>query len=204
MDLTFKQKLIVFGVMLGIFMCSVFIKQWIDAREVSPNVSNGAAVSETVTGSEVTDNEENYSEIVIDVEGAVVYPGIVKLSEGSRIYEAIEKAGGLLETADTRYVNLAEEIADGSIIYVPFQGENSQEYAAGTSQGGESSTNLININTAGKDELMQLPGIGEAYAQAIIDYRSSTGSFRQKEDLMNVSGIGEAKFAKIEPLICVY
>lgn len=204
MDLTFKQKLIVFGVMLGIFMCSVFIKQWIDGREVAPNVSNGTTVSETATGQEATDNEKNYSEIVIDVEGAVVYPGIVKLSEGSRIYEAIEKAGGLLETADTKYVNLAEEITDGSIIYVPFQGENSQEYAEGTSQGGDSSANLININTAGKDELMQLPGIGEAYAQAIIDYRSSTGSFRQKEDLMNVSGIGEAKFAKIEPLICVY
>ncbi len=204
MELTFKQKMIVFAVMLGIFMCSVFIKQWIDAREVSANLSKGTDVSETVTGQEETNNEENYSEIVIDVEGAVVYPGIVKLSEGSRIYEAIEEAGGLLETADTKYVNLAEEITDGSIIYVPFQGENTQQYASGTTQGGDSSASLININTAGKDELMQLPGIGEAYAQAIIDYRSSAGSFKNKEDLMNVSGIGEAKFEKIEPLICVY
>lgn len=225
MELTFKQKAAVFGVMLAIFICSVFAKQWIDGKSIEKAETSG----ETVTVQSSSDNDESVktekaekteaaegTEIVLDVEGAVTYPGIVKVKEGSRVYEAVEKAGGVLETADTKYVNLAEAVSDGSVIYIPFKGENAENTAGeqgaegagapGTGAGSDTSgqSGLININTADKATLMTLSGIGEVYAQAIIDYRTQNGSFKSNEDIKNVSGIGDATYEKLKDKICTY
>ncbi len=218
MELTMKQKAVVLGVMIAIFLGSAAVKEFIVEEKVREEsiITERSAVTENeneesgqlVNVEEYQNQDDSVYRMVIDVEGAVVYPGIVKLAEGSRVYQAIDEAGGLLETADTRYVNLAEILTDGSIIYIPEKNEN--QSGNGTSDGSGGSTALaadsgkININTAGKEELMKLPGIGESYAQAIIDYRNTTGSFKKKEDIKNVSGIGDAKFQKMEELICVY
>lgn len=206
MELSFKQKLAVFGIMAVIFLASAGIKQGMLPFPGENDANSGV----TVISDEGSEESENVTSaaaepevLVVDVEGAVVYPGIVKIAPGSRVYEAVDKAGGILDTADTRYVNLAEEVSDGTVIYIPFEGENDAgESQAGTAAGAESG--LVNINTADKTELMTLPGVGEATAQAIIDYRETAGSFKNKEDIKNVSGIGDGKYAKIESMISTY
>ena len=212
MELTLKHKIAVFAVMAAVFICSIFLKHWLFSGEGSYSPGTEITVTAEASGSgDIGENPvtaiasgEEYS-IIIDVEGAVTYPGIVRLEDGSRVYEAVEKAGGLLETADTRYVNLADFVKDGSIIYIPFEGENetASEGAAGVTAGFGAGT-AVNINTADLNQLVSLPGIGETYAQAIIDYRNTSGFFQKPEDIMNVSGIGEAKYEKIKDLICVY
>lgn len=216
MELTLKHKIVVFSVMAAIFVCSIFLKQWLySGGDSYQPVPEGTVVSSDSGTEDSGENQaagtvfENENCIIIDVEGAVTYPGIVRLEEGGRVYEAVEKAGGLLDTADTKYVNLADFVKDGSIIYIPFEGENEapdggtagvSDYSVSSGTGG----GLVNINTADSSSLITLPGIGEAYAQAIIDYRNNSGFFQKPEDIMNVSGIGESKYEKIKDLICVY
>lgn len=201
MELTFKQKIIVFSVMLAVFLLSVFIKYGINT---AGNEEEYSADSELTYDDQVQYQDNDAAAeieeelIIIDVEGAVTYPGIVKIESGSRVYEAVEEAGGLLGTADTKYVNLAEEVTDGSIVYIPFKGETQQEAAA------TETASKININTADKNKLMELPGIGETYAAAIIEYRTNNGNFKKTDDIMNVSGIGETKYNNIKELISVY
>ncbi|MBR6700549.1 MAG: helix-hairpin-helix domain-containing protein [Firmicutes bacterium] len=199
MELTFKQKVIVFSVMLGIFLVSVIIKYGMDigGQDETDEMVESASYQEDMVYQEQEINEEN-AIMIIDVEGAVSYPGIVKIREGSRVYEAVEEAGGLLDTADTKYVNLAEEVTDGSIIYIPFKEEVSKDMTE------DAAGSKVNINTAGKEDLMKLPGIGESYAEAIIEYRNTNGTFKANEDVMNVTGIGEAKYENIKDMICVY
>lgn len=141
--------------------------------------------------------------------GAVASPGVYELPAGSRAYEALELAGGALDDAASTAINLAEEVYDGEQLYVPTWDEYNSGWepetstaAAETVASGESSA-LININTATKEELMTLNGIGEARAEAIIAYREENGSFSQIEDIMLVSGIKDAAFEKIKDYITV-
>ena len=234
METTMKRKFLIFGLMALAFLASVLAKQFLDtgsflpagdigsvvrleevqAEEASGAVSAvGAAeagVSAAESGAEAAPVVSVPAEIVVDVEGAVAAPGVVRLTEGSRVYEAVEAAGGALDSADRAKVNMAEKITDGAAIYIPFRGE--EVSAAGVSSGtsaasavssGGSSGGLININTADKTTLMELPGIGEVYAQSIIDYRQSAGAFQKIEDIKNVSGIGDGKFQKIKDRIAV-
>lgn len=137
----------------------------------------------------------------VHVCGAVVSPGVYELPAGSRIFDALNLAGGITEDGVPTALNFAEQIHDGEQILVPTW----EEYHALWTSGGneETSGGLVNINTATKEELMTLNGIGESRAQAIIAYREERGPFLSIEELMQVSGIKEASFEKIRDYITV-
>ena len=156
------------------------------------------------------------SVIFVDVGGAVRLSGLFALPAGSRVADAIEAAGGLAENAEMKYMNRAYVLADGDRLYIPTVTEvrdgtapptagqvTSSGGAAGTAPQGSSGTSLININTAGSDELQKLNGVGPVIAQKIIDYRTKRGLFSRIEDLMNVSGIGAKTFEKLRDYITV-
>lgn len=147
--------------------------------------------------------------------GAVHAPGVYELPAGSRLYQAIDAAGGMREDADKNYLNLAMELADGEKLQVPTVEEvqtgvfaertETMEQASGKGDSGSKGggPGLVNINTADETLLMTLPGIGEAKAKSIIAYRMDKGSFAKIEDIMNISGIKQAAYDKIKDKICV-
>jgi competence protein ComEA len=143
--------------------------------------------------------------ITVDVSGAVAQPGVYHLPVGSRVQDAITAAGGLLENAYAETINLAMPLNDGTKVLIPAIPEP-QTAADGETiaSPAQSASILININTASSDQLQELPGIGQAKAQAIIDYRESYGPFSAIEQLMNVSGIGPATFERLKDLITIY
>lgn len=150
------------------------------------------------------------AEVYVDVDGAVVRPGVYRLKDGARVSQAIDAAGGLMAEADVTGLNRASKITDGQKIYVPTVGEQQAaaavggaESSAATTPGAGSSSGLVNINTASAAELQTLSGIGPSMAQSIIDDRSKNGPFASVDDLMRVSGIGEKKLAKIKDCICI-
>ncbi len=142
--------------------------------------------------------------ILVHIAGQVNSPGLLKLKEGDRVYDAIELAGGLKNEADLGRINLARKLADEEKIYIPKLGEELEEttndYVKVSDDGGINSK--IDINTASKEELMTLPGIGDKTADKIINYRLEN-KFKKVEDIKNVSGIGDKKFEQIEALIIV-
>lgn len=150
------------------------------------------------------------AEVYVDVDGAVVRPGVYRIKEGARVSQALDAAGGLTVEADVTGLNRASKITDGQKIYVPTVGEQQAAAAVGgaessavTTPGAGSSSGLVNINTASAAELQTLSGIGPSMAQSIIDERTKNGAFASVDDLMRVSGIGEKKLAKIKDCICV-
>lgn len=139
--------------------------------------------------------------VVVDVEGAVILPGVYKLSAAARVQDALISAGGLSQKADrdyvAKYVNLAKPVLDSEKIYIPFVREN----AAG--QGGgiiPSAQKLIDINTAGQTELDNLPGVGGATAQKIINGRP----YNSINELISKNIISKSSFDKIKEKITVY
>jgi competence protein ComEA len=146
--------------------------------------------------------------ILIDVSGAVNQPAVVELKEGSRVFEAIELAGGLSKDADTRSTNLAQVLTDGEKLYIPTKKEleetgGSYLQTKNTSVEASGSAELININTANSETLQQLTGVGPSTAEKIIRYRTENGNFKTIEDIKNVSGIGEKTFEKFKNKITV-
>lgn len=153
------------------------------------------------------DNQEDTT-ITVYVSGEVNSPGLVELPSDSRIADAIKACGDFTPLADKAKINLAQKLTDGMQIQVSSKAPviNSNEQVNDTNSNipsnNNSSSNLININTATKEDLDTLPGIGPATAQKIIDYRQEHGNFSSIEDIKNVKGIGEAKFSKIQDKIC--
>ena len=150
------------------------------------------------------------AEVYVDVDGAVVSPGVYRLQDGARVAQAIDAAGGLAPEADVTGLNRASKVVDGQKIHVPTVGEQQASIAEAGVDGGASAslgvsgaTGLVNINTASAAELQTLSGIGPSMAQSIIDERTKNGAFASVDDLMRVSGIGEKKLAKIKDCICV-
>jgi competence protein ComEA len=148
------------------------------------------------------------SPLRIYVTGAVAHPDVYLLAPGSIVKDAIEAAGGASQDADLVGINLAQELRDQQQLYVPRQGETAPPPPV---TGGEATPSpeagapggKININTAGVEELDTLPGIGPTFAQRIIEYRENNGPFESIEDIVLVSGIGDATFAKIKDLITI-
>ena len=175
------------------------------ASSAGPASSGGATSGGDTAGS---------GQIVVDVDGAVAHPGLYKLPPDSRVQAALAAAGGLSPQADAHRINRAAKLHDGQKLYVLSQGESAPPLAASNGQGceGQSCTSadgadagsdaegqgLVNINTANATQLTQLPGIGPAIAQKIIDYRTANGPFTSVDDLTKVPGIGAAKLAQIK------
>lgn len=177
----------------------------------SPTSSAGPASSGGATSGGDTAGS---GQIVVDVDGAVAHPGLYKLPPDSRVQAALAAAGGLSPQADVHRINRAAKLHDGQKLYVLSQGESTPPLAASSGQGceGQSCTGaeggvadsdtegqgLVNINTANATQLTQLPGVGPAIAQKIIDYRTANGPFTSVDDLTKVPGIGAAKLAQIK------
>lgn len=141
--------------------------------------------------------------IFVDIGGAVEKPGVYQVSEGTRLFEVIDMAGGLSIDADTDHVNRASFVEDGQKIIIPVKGSANTDYTALSAEGSAATeTGLININTASADELKTLSGIGDVTAGKIIEYRSSK-AFKSKEDIMSVDGIGSKIYEKIKDHITV-
>ena len=158
------------------------------------------------------ENEGSKELVIVHITGAVKMPGIVKLPEGARIEDAIDKAGGLTEDADISDVNLAYVLEDGIKIKIPTISEEKNEEIIINSSGegivekeisNNSENKIININKANETDLQTLPGIGASLAGRIVEYRNSNGKFNEIEDIKNVSGIGDSKYENIKNLICV-
>lgn len=136
----------------------------------------------------------------IDIEGAVVNPGVYRIREGDRIFHAIAKAGGLKDTADIKSINKAEVLSDGQKIYIYELGE---EGHSGDSTSDENSGDKVNINSADVNKLQEIEGIGPSMANRIIEYRKTNGRFKKLDELKNVSGIGEKRFESMKNSITI-
>ena len=144
--------------------------------------------------------EDKHDEkIFVDVKGAVKHPGVFETTKDKRVKDLIEEAGGLLDDADTSTLNLSQRVKDQMVIYVLKHGEKPKQISDGGSSS--SNTDVININTANKEQLMKISGVGKTKAEAIISYREKNGDFKKKEDITKVRGIGKATFEKIKEKI---
>ncbi|RKD24667.1 hypothetical protein BEP19_06010 [Ammoniphilus oxalaticus] len=158
----------------------------------------------TEDGSQPNEPKSAEEIVWIDLKGAVVKQGVYQLAAESRMIDAVQLAGGFAENAEQRVINLAERIQDGQMIYIPYVGESEAEFPARVITGaGSADRALISINRADEGQLTQLPGIGPARAAAIIAYREEHGPFKRKEDLMEISGIGQKTFEKLRDLVAV-
>ena len=159
---------------------------------------------------EIIDVEEEVEELIeekpkiyVDIAGEILNPGVYVLEEGSRVNDLIILAGGVTKEANLSNVNLAYTLSDGIKITIPNKKDTNTKNILQSSMVNNIVNDVININQAGIEELVTLSGIGESIAQDIINYRSKNGSFKKKEDIKNVSGIGESKYSKIKDKITV-
>lgn len=148
---------------------------------------------ETVEPQEKAEIVDSDGDVFVYVCGAVQREGVYKLPAGSRVYEAVEMAGGFREDAATSEVNQAEMLKDETKVYVPTIAET---ISAESEDDGK-----INLNKATKEELMSLPGVGDSRAESIIQYRNENGGFKNIEEIKQISGIKEGLFEKIKHLI---
>lgn len=157
--------------------------------------------------------ENQYQKIYVHIIGEIKYPGVYEMEAGDRVFQLVEKAGGVTENADISSINLSKKLVDGEKITIfakktsvvtgnlSSSGDlNNSSFSTNTSTN---SSNLININTASQKELEELPGIGPTLSQRIIEYREKNGYFQTIEDIKKVSGIGDKKFEAIKDLITV-
>ena len=205
-----EYKIIVICTGLGLLVGGFFLLKPAPQTPVKePNLqAEVAAVSkDSSTEKEVknAEKEEPVEQdlITVDVKGAVKSPGIYDLPVGSRVNDAVQKAGGLTEQADSKSINLAQKVSDEALVYVPTKGEEDNQQ---TNSGVSSSTNKekkINLNKASLEELKQVKGLGGKRAQDIIDHRESNGKFKSVDELKKVSGIGAKTIEKLKDYVTV-
>lgn len=185
---------------------------WNTVEYVDSQEGSDAQESEGISEPEQSNPTEETVAIYVYICGAVKTPGVYAMQGDDRICDLIQMAGGFTEEAASDYWNQARPLVDGEMIYVPTveeakerTDEERETAAAGPGQGEEpaKSDGKVNINTASKEELMTLPGIGESKALAILAYREKNGGFSSVEELKEVEGIKDGVFAKIVDFIIV-
>ena len=159
----------------------------------------GTVISDPIYIEETELSETEAALCFVHICGEVKEPGVYELPEGSRLFEAVEAAGGFTKEASEESLNLAGLISDGMQIVI----RSKEEAASSAAAANEQAAGLININQASKEQLMTLPGIGESRAEDIIRYREQSGGFQTIEEIMKVSGIKDAAFQKIKERIVV-
>ena len=207
-----KKQKIVLIIIISIITLGVAYYTYIMKTNDEFNVEEQSLEVEKDTEEENNEVKEEKSKIIIHVSGAVVNEGIVELEEKARVADAIEAAGGVTEDAYMRNINLASLLEDGMKVYIPtkeevMQKEENSDYIIGSNNiiGNNNveskKSGKVNINTATKEELDTLPGVGELTANKIISYREENGKFKSIEEIKEVSGIGDSKFEQIKDLI---
>jgi competence protein ComEA len=179
----------------------------------APTTSASASAAPTSGAEETTGTAaagakagDHAAKVVVHVAGAVAHPGVVELAPNTRVIDAVEAVGGALPDADLDRLNLAARISDGERVFVAKVGQADPgvegDAAAGTAGGGTTG-GKVDLNTATEAQLEALPGIGPTFAQAIIAERQRRGGFRSVGDLRTVRGIGDKRFAELQPLVTV-
>lgn len=213
---SYKNKNTVFVLILSFSLIALMLILNLDIFNKQYPIPETTAIEsedETEESYEATISELKVNTtIFVHIDGEVNKPGVVELSSGSRLNDAVALAGGLTEKANTKGVNLAQKVEDGLKYIIP-DDNSSFEILGDTSintKEGQSSTEQVfngegklNVNQATKENLMELPGIGEVLSQRILDYRDENGEFKSVEDLKNVEGIGDKKFEDMKNKICI-
>ena len=206
-----EYKIIVICAVLGLVLGAFFLLKPTSQTPVKEkNLQAEVAAVSKDSSSEKEVNKEEKDEspeqdlITVDVKGAVKLPGIYDLPVGSRVHDAVQKAGGLTEEADSKSLNLAQKVSDEALVYVPTKGEEvaSQQTASGTTPS-TSKEKKINLNKASLEELKQVKGLGGKRAQDIIDHREANGKFKSVDELKKVSGIGAKTIEKLKDYVTV-
>ncbi len=205
-NLSTKQKILLYTIVAIIIL---FIVYYVYNKQENQDLT---ITNEIDSNIEAESSLQEINMIIVHITGAINKQGIVELKQGSRIADAIEKAGGSLETADLDKVNLAYVLEDGQKVYIPKIGDEIEVFEYITEGSGNNviiddedkrDDTQININKASQTELELLPGIGPSIALKIIEYREENGKFDNIEDIRNVTGIGDSKYNNIKDKICV-
>ena len=203
-----EYKIIVICAILGLALGGFFLLKPTSQTPVKEKnlQAEVAAVSKDSSSEKEVKKEESAEQdlITVDVKGAVKSPGIYDLPVGSRVHDAVQKAGGLTDEADSKSLNLAQKISDEALVYVPTKGEEaaSQQATSGTTPSS-SKEKKVNLNKASLEELKQVKGLGGKRAQDIIDHREANGKFKSVDELKKVSGIGAKTIEKLKDYVTV-
>ena len=213
----FVRKQLLIYVAVGLVVVAVGARYLLaDRSEASGAADTGVVLTApSPEPSEAAASPSAPAEVVVDVGGAVARPGVYRLSPEAKVCDAVDLAGGATAQADLSAVNLAARLSDGQQVIVPEKGQPAGSgggAAEAAGQGGEAATGggggsgeggLVNLNTATIDQLDALAGVGPATAQKIIDFREASGGFASVEQLLEVPGIGDAKFAALKDLVTI-
>ena len=206
-----EYKIIVICAGLGLALGGFFLLKptsQTSVKETNLQAEVAAVSKDSSSEKEIKKEEKEESPeqdlITVDVKGAVKSPGIYDLPVGSRVHDAVQKAGGLTEEADSKSLNLAQKVSDEALVYVPTKGEEvaSQQAASGTTPSS-SKEKKVNLNKASLEELKQVKGLGGKRAQDIIDHREANGKFKSVDELKKVSGIGAKTIEKLKDYVTV-
>ena len=203
-----EYKIIVICTALGLLVGGFFLLKpapQTPVKETNLQAEVVAVSKDSSTEKEVKKEEPLEQDLItVDVKGAVKSPGIYDLPVGSRVNDAVQKAGGLTEQADSKSLNLAQKVSDEALVYVPIKGEEaaSQQTGSGT-DSSTSKAKKVNLNKASLEELKQVKGLGGKRAQDIIDHRESNGKFKSVDELKKVSGIGAKTIEKLKDYVTV-
>ena len=205
-----EYKIIVICAGLGLALGGFFLLKptsQTPVKETNLQTEVAAVSKDSSSEKEVKKEEKEESPeqdlITVDVKGAVKSPGIYDLPVGSRVHDAVQKAGGLTEEADSKSLNLAQKVSDEALVYVPSRGEETSQRTASGTPSSTSKEKKVNLNKASLEELKQVKGLGGKRAQDIIDHREANGKFKSVDELKKVSGIGAKTIEKLKDYVTV-